>query len=116
MCSSDLVLDVRQQAGNVTITGRGSANLTGLTAAGSSSTWTNSLTHAEVYAGPYANFDGSVNLWDGLTGPLAISGNSIYELPDAAGNTGELFGILADNGSGVSQLVLPPGYVYGKFS
>jgi hypothetical protein len=37
--------------------------------------------------------------------------SSLYELADPVGSSGDLFGILADNGSGATQLVLPRGYV-----
>lgn len=111
--SAAIVLEVQQQGANVTIQGSGSANLAGLLSAGSSSSWNNILTNTDVYAGPAAFNDGSVSLWQGLTGPLSISANSIYEVPDDSGSTGDLFGILANNGSDVPRLVLPSGYVSG---
>ena len=72
-----LALEVRQQAGQVTIRGSGSANLADLMLATTSSTWTNALTDSEVYAGAAAFNNGNVELWQGLSGPLSISTASI---------------------------------------
>jgi hypothetical protein len=108
-----------QQVGNdVVITGSGSANTTALTNEGTDNDYTNVLTDAQIYAGPDAFADGSggggdVSLWSDITaGPLAFGSDpSVSENPDSG--TGDLFGILADNGSGASRLVLPSGYSSG---
>lgn len=109
-----IVLNIRQVGQDVTIEGSGSANLSALSLAGSSTSFTNSLTGQEAYAGPAAFANGVVDLWQGLAGPLAFNPNPIVELPDAAGSSGDLFGIMADNGSGSARLVLPQGYLSGS--
>ena len=110
----EVLLRVEQVGGDVRVSGSGSAVTTGLTSAGSNFSWTSALTDAQIYAGPLAINDGNVNLYSGLVGPLAFGSDpGVYELPDAAGSGGDLFGILADDGNGFPQLVLPDGYVSG---
>jgi hypothetical protein len=94
--------------------GVGTVNTTSLISEGEDSGWTSALTDAQMYAGPLAFGDGHVSLFSGLAGPLAFGSDpGTYELPDAMGSGGDLFGILADNGSGSSWIVLPAGYVSG---
>jgi len=96
----------------VVITGSGWANTFALTADGTDSSWTNLLTDSQLYAGPDAFSDGSVSLWSGISGPLLIGSDAtVFEIPSSG--SGQLFGILANNGSGASRLVLPLGYVSG---
>jgi hypothetical protein len=111
--SSALVTLRAEQIGpDVVITGSGTANLSGLTFDATDDFWTNTITESQVYAGPDAFSDGHVSLYSGITGSLAFGiVPGLYEVPDPVGSSGELFGILADNGSGVTQLVLPRGYV-----
>lgn len=107
-----------QQVGNdVVITGSGSANTTGLTAAGTDNDFTNVLTDTQIYTGPDAFGDGSggggdVSLWSGLTGPLSFGSDSLVAQNPSSGS-GDLFGILANDGSSASQLVLPLAYSSG---
>jgi len=103
---------VQQVNGGVVITGSGWANTFALTADGTNTRWTNLLTDSQLYAGPDAFSDGSVSLWSGLSGPL-VFGTDVNVLETPTSGTGQLFGILADNGSGASRLVLPLGYSSG---
>jgi hypothetical protein len=106
-----ITLRVEQVGPDVVITGSGTANLNGLTFNSDSTFWTNAITDGQVYVGPDAFNDGNVSLYGGISGPLAFGIDpSLYEVPDTVGSSGDLFGILADNGSGVTQLVLPLGY------
>jgi len=109
--SAAITLRVEQVGPDVVITGSGTANLNGLTFNSDSTFWTNAITDGQVYVGPDVFNDGNVSLYDGISGPLAFGVDpSLYEVPDNVGSSGDLFGILADNGSGVTQLVLPLGY------
>jgi hypothetical protein len=105
-----VVLQVSQVGPNVLVSGSGSANLNALTNEGGQTEWTNTLSEAEIYAGPAAFVDGNVNLWSGLSGgPSSISTDSnLLEYPDDASSSGDLFGLFIDNGS--PRLVLPTGY------
>lgn len=113
-----VTLRVQQVGNDVVITGSGSANINGLTAAGTDNDYTNVLTDAQIYAGPYAFGDGSggggdVSLWMDITdGPFAFGSDPLVSENPSSG-TGDLFGILADNGSGKHSLVLPLGYSSG---
>ncbi len=107
-------LFVQQVGSDVVITGSGSANTTDLTAAGTDNAYTNVLSDIQIYAGPDAFGDGDVSFWSGITGPLVFgSDNSVFENPSSG--SGDLFGIIADNGSSTppSLLVLPVAYSSG---
>jgi hypothetical protein len=109
--SASITLRVEQIGLDVVITGSGTANLSGLTFVANNNFWTNYISDIEVYVGPDAFNDGNVSLYSGIVGPLSFGiDSSLYELADNVGNSGDLFGILADNGSGINQLVLPLGY------
>jgi len=109
--SASITLRAEQMGPDVVITGSGTANLSGLTFDATDDSWTNTITDSQVYAGPDAFGDGNVSLYSGITGSLAFGiVPGLYEVPDPVGSSGDLFGILADNGSGVTQLVLPFGY------
>jgi hypothetical protein len=106
-------LRVQQVGPSVVISGSGSANTTALTPAGSDGSWTNLLSDAQAYAGPGAFSDGNVSLWGGLLGPLVVGNDpSVFEIP--ASGSGDLFGILANDGTNISLLVLPDGYLSGS--
>jgi hypothetical protein len=108
---------VDQVGSDVVITGSGTADLTGLNFEATRNDWVNYLTDVELYVGPDANPNTSatVSLYRGLSGPLAFGGDPLlYELPASIGSSGDLFGIMANNGSGVTQLVLPAGYTSGS--
>lgn len=114
---SAIVLTVKQDGSDVVVIGSGSANTNGLAPRISADDYTNVLTDIQIYAGPDA-FTGvttppvDVNLWGGLTGPSLFGNNqNIFEYPGFG--SGDLFGIVADNGIGQSLLVLPSGYVSG---
>lgn len=114
-CHALLVLQVEQVGGGVRVTGTGTANTTALIGELTASAWTSALTDAQIYAGPLAFNDGQVSLYSGLLGPLFFGSDpGVYELPDAMSSGGDLFGILADNGSGSSWIVLPAGYTSGN--
>jgi len=105
-------LRVQQVGGDVVVTGSGSANTSALIPEGSDNTWANVFSNAQVYAGPDAFSDGNVGLWIGLSGPLIVGNDpSVFENPSSG--SGELFGVLANNGSNQSRLVLPDGYSSG---
>lgn len=121
-------LKVQQVGGNVVVTGSGTANTTGLTAAGSDNDYTNVLTDTQIYSGPHAFGDSSgagadVSLWSGLSGPLLFGSDpSVSENPcdptivGCSGGSGDFFGIVADNFAstiGAQRLVLPLGYSSG---
>jgi hypothetical protein len=116
-----VTLRVQQVGNDVVITGSGTANTNGLTAAGTDNDYTNVLTDALIYAGPNAFTDGpgeavGVSLWSNIsTGPLLFgSVPGVTELPDSG--RGDLFGIVAnyfENTSGAQRLVLPLGYSSG---
>ena len=108
-----LLLRVEQVGSDVQVTGSGSANTAALTAGNTSTTFTNVFTQVQIYAGPAAFADGNVTFWSGLSGPLLFGSDSLVtELPFSG--SGDLFGILANNGNSISQLVLPA--VYGSGS
>jgi hypothetical protein len=115
--SAIVTLRVQQVGNDVVITGSGTANTTDLTSAGTDNDFTNVLSDAQIYAGPDVSADtqgggGDVSLWSGLTGPLSFgSDNSVFENPSSGSD--DLFGILADNGSSASRLVLPLLYASG---
>jgi hypothetical protein len=109
--SASITLRAEQIGPDVVITGSGTANLSGLNFVVDDNFWTNYISDVDVYVGLAAFNDGSVGLYSGITGPLSFGNDSnLYELADNVGSSGDLFGILADNGSGVTQLVLPLGY------
>mgnify|MGYP003336893717 FL=1 len=109
-----ITLRIDQVGADVVVTGTGSANLNGLTANGSASDWSNYLSGVEVYVGPAVISSGSVSLFTGLSGPLTLGTlPTTFEFPDPASSSGDLFGIWTDDGSGVSQLVLPDAYLSG---
>ena len=117
--SAIVTLRVQQVGNDVVITGSGSAITTGLTPAGTDNDYTNVLTDAQIYAGPDVFGDGSggggdVSLWSNISsGPLAFGSDPlVFENPSSG--SGDLFGILADNGSGASYLVLPFSYSSGN--
>ena len=116
-----VTLRVQQVGNDVVITGSGSANTNGLTAAGTDNDYTNVLTDAQIYAGPDVSSDtlgggGDVSLWSNITfGPLAFGSDPGVTEPPSSG-TGDLFGIVADNFNntpGAQRLVLPLGYSSG---
>ena len=107
-------LFVQQVGSDVVITGSGSANTTDLTISRNESSYTNVLTDSQIYAGSDAFGNANVDLWEdlSLTGPLVFGNDpSVTENPSAG--TGDLFGIIADNGSSASLLVLPVAYSSG---
>ena len=107
-----ITLRAEQVGPDVVITGSGTANLSGLTFDSLDNSWTNAITDNQIYAGPAAFGDGSVSLYSLITGPSVFGIDpGLYEVPDNGGSSGDLFGILASNVSGVTQLVLPSGYV-----
>jgi hypothetical protein len=108
---ASITLRVEQIGPDVVITGSGKANLGGLTFVANNNSWTNYISDIEVYVGPDVFNDGNVSLYSGIAGPLSFGiDSSLYELADNVGSSGDLFGILADNGNGINQLVLPLGY------
>lgn len=108
-----LLLRFEQVGSDVQVTGSGSANTAALTADSTSSTFTNVFTQLQAYAGPAAFADGSVRFWSGLSGPLLLGTDSLVtELPSSG--SGDLFGILANNGNNINQLVLPAVYGTGS--
>ena len=116
-----VTLRVQQVGNDVVITGSGSANTNGLTAAGTDNDYTHVLTDAQIYAGPNAFTDGSgeavgVSFWSNITpGPLVFGSDSLVSENPSSG-TGDLFGIVADNFNntpGAQRLVLPLGYSSG---
>ena len=108
---ASITLRVEQIGPDVVITGSGKANLGGLTFVANNNFWTNYISDIEVYVGPDVFNDGNVSLYSGIAGPLSFGiDSSLYELADNVGSSGDLFGILADNGNGINQLVLPLGY------
>jgi hypothetical protein len=111
-----ITLRVEQGGADVVVTGSGSANLSSLTIDDPKSNWSNYLTDVEIYAGPDAFLNGNVTLFSGITsGPLAFGTDpTVYEFPASVGSSGDLFGISSDDGTGVSQLVLPAGYLSGS--
>ena len=110
--SAIVTLRVQQVGNNVVITGSGTANTTALTPAGTDNDYTNILTDAQIYAGPAAFADGSVSLWSNISEPLAFGSDpTLAENPSTG--SGALFGILANNGSDASRLVLPFNYISG---
>ena len=114
---SAIVLTVKQAGSDVVVIGSGSANTNGLAPQISADDYTNVLTDIQIYAGPDAITGVTtppvdVNLWGGLTGPSLFGTDpNIFEYPSFG--SGDLFGIVADNGIGQSLLVLPSGYVSG---
>lgn len=105
------VLPVEQEGSAVRVSGEGSVNTLGLIPAGTANDWTSSLSHGKFYAGPLAFSDGRVDLYSGLSTPSSVGTDpGVYELPDQASSSGDLFGIPSDNGLGLIQLVLPRGY------
>jgi hypothetical protein len=110
---ASLSLSVSQSGGDVLVIGSGSADISALISDGSSATWTNVFTDSQIYAGPDAFSDGSVGLWRGLSGPTVFGSNgAVTENPRSG--TGELFGILANDGYGTTKLVLPATYTSGS--
>jgi|688.fasta_scaffold09364_20 hypothetical protein len=110
--SAIVTLRVQQVGNDVVITGSGTANTTALTPAGTGNDYTNILTDAQIYAGPAAFADGSVSLWSNISEPLAFGSDpTLAENPSTG--SGALFGILANNGSDASRLVLPFNYISG---
>jgi hypothetical protein len=111
------VLTVKQAGSDVVVIGSGSANTNGLAPQISADDYTNVLTDIQIYAGPDAITGVTtppvdVNLWGGLTGPSLFGNNpNIFEYPSFG--SGDLFGIVADNGIGQSFLVLPSNYMSG---
>ena len=75
-----LVLEVRQQVGHVTIRGSGSSQPCRSDAGNHVIHLTNAFADSEVYAEAAAFNNGSVELWQGLSGPLSISPAAIDEL------------------------------------
>jgi hypothetical protein len=103
--SAAITLRAEQIGDDVVITGSGMANLSGLSFFADNTSWTNLITDSQVYAGPDAFDDGNVSLYSGIIGPSIFGIDpTLYEVPDTVGSSGDLFGILADNGTGVAQL------------
>ena len=112
---AEVLLKVQRIGADVVVSGSGTANILDLTSVGDSNIWTNVMTDVQIYAGPDAFNDGEVGLFSGLSGPLVLGSDPmVTEYPVSTGSSGDLFGILADTGSSVSQLVLPKGYVSGS--
>ena len=112
-------LFVQQVGSDVVITGSGSANTTDLTLTGTDNDFTNVLTDTQIYAGPDVASDssgggGDVSFWGGLslTGPL-VFGSDPTVIENPSSGSGDLFGIIADNFSNASLLVLPVAYSSG---
>jgi len=109
---------VRQVNDHVVITGSGSANTTALAFDSTDNDYTNVLTDSQIYAGPDAFGDGSggggdVDLWGGITSGPTVFGSDASVFQNPSSGSGDLFGILANNGSAISKLVLPFGYSSG---
>lgn len=109
-----MLLKLEEIGGNVVVRGSGSVNLDGLTLRFSSDTYTNALTSIQVYAGPNAFDDGSVDVYEGLKG----SSTSISSDPELSENPtsysgSNLFGLVTNDGSDKPLLVLPRGYISG---
>jgi hypothetical protein len=117
--NSAIVLSVKQDGTDVVVIGSGSANITDLpTLPIASLDHTNVLTNSQIYAGPAAFTDDpdtpdvDVNLWGGITGPNSFGNDSTtLEIPSTG--SGDLFGIIADDTTGQSLLVLPLNYLNG---
>lgn len=115
---SAIVLTVKQDGSDVVVIGSGSANTTDLPSPTAYPDYTNVLTDLQIYAGPAAftndpnTPDVDVNLWSGITGPNSFGDDpNVVETPFTG--SGDLFGIVADDGSGQSLLVLPLNYQNG---
>ncbi|MCX5952109.1 MAG: hypothetical protein NTZ40_01115 [Cyanobacteria bacterium] len=117
-----IVLTVKQDGSDVVISGSGSANTTDLYNPPTNPTprydYTNVLTYNQIYAGPAAfpNYpntpDVDVNQWSGLTGPSSFGNDPNFTANPKTGS-GDLFGLVSQNGTGKSILVLPLNYVSG---
>ena len=113
-----IVLTVKQDGSDVVISGSGSANTTDLSNPTPRYDYTNVLTYNHIYAGPAAftnhpnTPDVDVNLWSGLTGPSSFGNDPFFSANPSTG-FGDLFGLVSQNGTGQSILVLPLNYVSG---
>ena len=118
---SAIVLTVKQDGNDVVVIGSGSANTTSLAnPPGSpepSYDYTNVFFYNQILVGADASFDINsqpvdVNLWSGIIGPSSFGIDTFLSAyPSSA--TGDLFGIVSDNGMGQSLLVLPLSYMSG---
>jgi hypothetical protein len=115
---SAIVLTVKQDGNDVVVSGSGSANTTDLPTPTSILAYTNVLYFNQIYAGPAAFEDippaFPVDQWSGITGPHSISNDPLIIATNPTSGSGDLFGVVADNGSGESLLVLPLNYVSGS--
>jgi hypothetical protein len=114
---SAIVLTVKQDGNDVVVSGSGSANTTDLPTPTPNLDYTNVLWFNQIYAGPAALESTppafAVDLYSGITGPLSISDDPLIIATNPTSGLGDLFGVVADNGSGESLLVLPLNYVSG---
>lgn len=111
-----VTLKVQQVGPDLVVTGSGSAETSTLTAAGTSTVYSNILTKFEIYAGPAAFSDGHVSLWSGLSGPAAIGTSDLvteYPFNSITASFGDLFGIFTSSTPADIRLVLPIAYVSG---
>jgi hypothetical protein len=108
--SAVVLLRVEQVGSDVVVTGSGTANTTALSATADNE-FTNVLDDGQIYAGPNAFADGSVNRWTTVNGPASFGSNpGVVENPTSG--SGDLVGILAA-AKGGPQLVLPSAYISG---
>lgn len=114
---SAIVLTVKQDGNDVVVIGSGSAKTSGLFTSTPIPNYTNVLWFNQIYAGPNAleNIPPpvAVNLWGAITGPSSISNDPLIIPTNPTSGFGDLFGVVADNGSGESLLVLPLNYMSG---
>ena len=113
-----MILRLEEVGGDVVVRGSGSINTAGLTLVESLDNYNNIFTAIQLYVGPATTGVGvSVDQWSGLMGPSAISTDDLLAIdPDSV--TGNLFGIVSNDGSGTGGagkplLVLPRSYVSG---
>jgi len=117
---SAIVLTVKQDGNDVVVIGSGSANTTSLLNPPGSPEprydYTNVFFYNQILVGVDASLDINsqpvdVNLWSGIIGPSSFGIDTFLSAyPSSA--TGDLFGIVSDNGMGQSLLVLPLNYDY----
>jgi len=114
------VVTVKQVGNDVVVSGSGSANTADLSNPTNPTLYpdyTNVFWDSQIYAGPAA-LTGTppaidVNLWSGLTGPSPFGNNPNITANPSSGD-GDLFGIVSQNGTGQSILVLPLNYGSGN--
>jgi hypothetical protein len=118
---SAIVLTVKQDVNDVVVIGSGSANTTSLLNPPGSPEprydYENVFFYNQILVGVDRIFDinsqpVNVNLWSGITGPSSF-GIDTFLSANPSSATGDLFGIVSDNGLGQSLIVLPINYVSG---